>query len=163
MNNASDTLPTNTYILFPVVQNHKTCISAEKRKIEILLVDDSEDDAFLTMRELKRQKLVDRVIHLRDGDEILNFLRNEESYINGYITDSVKIILLDLRMPKISGQEVLRNLKSDVLTMFIPVVVLAFADYDPGIDEGYELGAYSHIVKPFRYANFSEIIAHLNL
>src|SRR5688572_26710591 len=132
-------------------------------ELEILLVEDNPDDAELTMRALKKQHLANHVIHLTDGAEALDFLFGTGQYIGRNISNVPKVILLDLKMPKINGLEVLQRIKSDSNTKMVPVVILTSSAEDPDIKKSYELGANSYIVKPVDFNNFAKIISDLGM
>jgi two-component system response regulator len=131
--------------------------------VEIILVEDNPDDAALTIRALKKQNLANRLVHLKDGAEALDFLFATGLY-QGRNTDYVpKVILLDLKMPKINGIEVLQKVKSDAIMKTIPVVVLTSSAEDPDIKKCYELGANSYIVKPVEFENFTQKISEIGM
>jgi two-component system, response regulator len=132
-------------------------------EIEILLIEDNMDDAELTIRALKRKNLANNLIHLKDGAEALDFIFGEGSYTGRDVNTLLKVILLDLKMPKVGGLEVLQKIKSDTRTKNIPVVILTSSAEDPDIKRSYALGANSYIVKPVEFANFSKTIADLGL
>jgi two-component system response regulator len=132
-------------------------------EIEILLIEDNMDDAELTIRALKRKNLANNLIHLKDGAEALDFIFGEGAYTGRDVNTLLKVILLDLKMPKVGGLEVLQKIKSDTRTKNIPVVILTSSAEDPDIKRSYALGANSYIVKPVEFANFSKTIADLGL
>jgi two-component system response regulator len=131
------------------------------REISVILVEDNMDDAALTIRALKKNNLANNLIHLQDGEEALDFLFAEGKYEGRSMDNIVKVILLDLKMPKVNGIEVLKRIKSDPKTKTIPVVVLTSSAEDPDIKKCYELGANSYIVKPVEFDNFSKTVADL--
>lgn len=128
------------------------------KEIEILIVEDNPGDAELTIRALKRRKLANHIIHLEDGAEALNFI-----FGNGDadISHVPRLVLLDLKMPKVSGLEVLQKIKEDPRTRHIPVVILTSSSEDPDVKRSYELGANSYIVKPVEFDKFSQTVADL--
>ena len=130
--------------------------------IEILFVEDSVDDAALTMRGLKKSGLSNAIFHVKDGAEALDFLYCKGAYALRNCEDHPKLILLDLKMPKVSGIEVLEKIKSNMELKTIPVVILTSSKEDPDIKRCYELGANSYIVKPVESDNFFQIIKDLN-
>jgi two-component system response regulator len=133
----------------------------ENTEIEIVLVEDNPSDAEMTIRALKKSNLANKIIHLRDGAEALDFIFGTGQY-EGRNTDLCpKVILLDLKMPKVSGIEVLQKVKADERTKTIPVVVLTSSKEDPDIRQCYELGVNSYIVKPVGFENFSKSISDL--
>jgi two-component system response regulator len=131
-------------------------------QIEIILVEDNQDDAALVIRALKKNNLANKLIHLKDGAEALDFifgkLADEDAIIK-----APKVILLDLKMPKVNGIEVLEKVKGDPRTKMIPVVILTSSAEDPDIKRCYDLGANSYIVKPVEFDNFSKAVADLGL
>lgn len=129
--------------------------------IEILFVEDSIDDANLTMRALKKGGLINTICHVKDGAEALDFLYGKAAFASRNLHQHPKLILLDLKMPKVSGMEVLQKIKSDPQLKTIPVVILTSSKEDPDIKSCYELGANSYIVKPVENENFFETIKNL--
>ncbi len=123
--------------------------------VEILLVEDNPDDAGLTIRALKKYNLANHLLHLQDGEEALNFIFGEK------MTSLPKIILLDLKMPKVDGIEVLRKIKSDEKKKVIPVVVLTSSKEDRDIVESYKLGVNAYIVKPVDFDKFVKAISEI--
>lgn len=129
--------------------------------IEILFAEDSIDDATLTLRALNKGGLTNPIFHVKDGAEALDFMYCKGDYASRNIHEHLKLILLDLKMPKVSGIEVLEKLKSDPMLKTIPVVILTSSKEDPDIKRCYELGANSYIVKPVESDNFFQIIKEL--
>lgn len=132
-------------------------------EVEILLVEDSASDAEMTIRALKKNNLANKLLHVSDGAEALDFLFAEGKYVGRQIENKPKVILLDLKMPKVSGIEVLRKIKSDARTKKIPVVVLTSSKEDPDIQECYDLGVNSYVVKPLSFDEFSKAVSNLGL
>ncbi|MCZ8284826.1 MAG: response regulator [Bacteroidia bacterium] len=132
-----------------------------KHEIEILLVEDNPNDAELTLRALKKRHLANRIVHLKNGEEALNFIHGKHEFEGRDVSNQPKLVLLDLKMPKVDGIEVLRNLKSDAATKTIPVVVLTSSKEDPDIKICYELGVNSYIVKPVGFEAFVKAISEL--
>lgn len=132
-------------------------------KIEILLVEDNINDAELTMRALRSNKIANQIFHLKDGAEAIDFIFGIGQYEGRDTNDLPKVILLDLKMPKVSGIEVLKKLKSEEATKSIPVVVLTSSKEDPDVRICYEFGANSYIVKPVDFDNFQKVVADLGL
>ena len=130
--------------------------------IEILFAEDSIDDATLTLRALKKGGLTNPIFHVKDGAEALDFMYCKGDYTSRNIHDHLKLILLDLKMPKVSGIEVLEKIKSDSMFKTIPVVILTSSKEDPDIKRCYELGANSYIVKPVESDNFFQTIKELS-
>lgn len=133
------------------------------QEVEILIVEDSMDDAELAIRALKKSKLANNIVHLTDGVLALDFIFGIGTYAGRNTQRVPKVILLDLKMPKVSGIEVLRRIKADPVMKSIPVVVLTSSAEDPDIKKCYELGANSYIVKPVEFVNFSKIITDLGM
>ena len=134
-----------------------------EKEVEILIVEDNPDDAELAIRALKKSNLANHVTHLSDGAEALDFLFGTGSFLNRNVTNVPKVILLDLKMPKVNGLEVLQRIKSDPLTKMIPVVILTSSAEDPDVKKSYALGANSYIVKPVDFNNFAKIISNLGM
>ena len=131
--------------------------------IEILLVEDNANDVRLTLHAFKRHKLVNRIHVVRDGAEALEFLFCVGAYAERSIDDAPKVVLLDLKLPKVDGLEVLRHIKADPRTCTIPVVMLTSSREERDIVESYQLGVNSYIVKPVDFEQFSEVARLLGL
>ena len=127
-------------------------------EVEILLVEDNPDDAELTLRALTRHNLANRVHVARDGAEALDFLLGDSSR-----APVPKVILLDLKLPKVDGLDVLRRIKENDRTKAIPVVVLTSSREEPDIVTSYRLGANSYIVKPVDFEAFVRAVADVGL
>ena len=112
--------------------------------VEILLIEDDEDDASLTIMALKRKNLVNNLIRLKDGVQAIDFVFSQGEFADRPLNEFPKVILLDLKMPKMSGIDVLRRIKSDSRTKHIPVVVLTSSKENPDLAICYELGANSY-------------------
>lgn len=134
-----------------------------EQDIEILIVEDNSSDAEMTIRALKKNNLANKLIHLKDGAEALNFIFAEGNYSYRKVENVPKVILLDLKMPKLNGIEVLQKIKSDERTKKIPVVVLTSSKEDPDIQECYRLGVNSYVVKPVEFDKFVKAISELGL
>lgn len=132
-------------------------------EVEILIVEDNLNDAELTIRALKKHNLANNLIHLVDGELALDFLFGTGPYSGRNLSNMPKVILLDLKMPKINGLEVLERVKMDPRTKMIPVVILTSSAEDPDIKKSYELGANSYIVKPVEFDNFAKTVTDLGL
>ncbi len=135
---------------------------ADFEKVEILLVEDNHTDAELTVRALKKHKLANSVTWLKDGAQALDFLFSMGPYA-GHERQNPRLILLDLKLPKIDGIEVLRRVKADAQTRRVPVVVLTSSAEERDIVDSYELGVNSYIVKPVDFEQFSETVAKAGL
>ena len=125
--------------------------------VEVLLIEDNPEDAELTIRVLKKHHLANNLIHLQDGEAALDFLFAEGS------SNIPRLILLDLKMPKMSGMQVLEKVKSDDELKSIPVVILTSSQEDPDIAKCYSLGANSYIVKPVDSNNFFNAIKEMGM
>ncbi|OFX27673.1 MAG: two-component system response regulator [Bacteroidetes bacterium GWA2_31_9b] len=132
-------------------------------EIEILLVEDNPNDAELTIRALKKSNLANNIVHVIDGEEALNFIFCREKYSTREKPSLPKVILLDLKLPKVDGLEVLKELKSNELTKTIPVVMLTSSKEERDIIESYKLGVNSYIAKPVDFDQFVEAIKNLGL
>jgi len=131
--------------------------------IEILLVEDNLDDAGLTIRALTKANLGNKLIHLTDGAEALDFIFAKGNFSDRKIEDKPKLILLDLKMPKVDGLQVLKAIKSDEKTKLIPVVIMTSSKEEQDIIESYKLGVNSYVVKPVGFDNFSKAVSQLGL
>ncbi len=125
--------------------------------VEVLLIEDNPDDAELTIRVLKKHNLANNLVHLQDGEEALEFLFAEGN------NNIPKLILLDLKMPKVDGIEVLRKLKNNEQKKIIPVVILTSSKEERDIIESYHLGVNAYVVKPVEFDKFVEAVAKLGL
>jgi two-component system response regulator len=131
--------------------------------VDILLVEDNPQDAELTIRALKKHNLANRLITVEDGAEALDFLLCRGKYATRDVGHPPKVVLLDLKLPKVSGLEVLRALKQDEKTRAIPVVIVTSSREDPDIKTAYALGANSYVVKPVDFDAFAEAVSSLGL
>src|SRR4051812_17196370 len=122
-----------------------------KEQVEILLVEDNPEDAQLSIMALEESNIVNNIIHLKDGAEALDYIFREGVYADKPADNNPKVMLLDLKMPKMNGLEVLRRIKSDILTKKIPVVVFTSSNEDPDVKECYNLGVNSYVVKPLNF------------
>jgi CheY-like chemotaxis protein len=130
--------------------------------VQILLIEDNPHDAELALRALKTQGLANQVQLLQDGAEALDFLFGDASGVRK-INHQPKVILLDLKLPKVDGLEILRRLKADARTKAIPVVVMTSSQEEQDIVESYRLGVNSYIVKPVDFDKFAQSVADLGL
>jgi two-component system response regulator len=128
-----------------------------KDAVELLLVEDNASDEELTLHVLKKYNLANRIMVVRDGAEALEFLFNDG------VGDVPKLILLDLKLPKLNGLEVLGQIKAEARTRMIPVVVLTSSREDADLAACYQLGVNSYIVKPVDFAQFTECVRQLGL
>ncbi len=132
-------------------------------EVEILLVEDSEADAELTLRALKKRNLANRVTRVCDGEEALDFVFARGAYGARQIEHKPKVILLDLKLPKVDGLEVLQAIKRDPRTQSIPVVMLTSSKEEKDVVESYRLGVNSYIVKPVDFNKFAAAVEELGL
>ena len=134
-----------------------------KRSVEILLVEDNPSDVELTLHALRKNNLANHVEVLRDGAEALDFLLCRGAYADRPPRSRPRVILLDLKLPKIDGLEVLREIKGDPATRCIPVVMLTSSREEQDIVESYNLGVNSYIVKPVDFEQFTVAVYKLGL
>jgi len=127
-------------------------------EVEILLVEDNPNDAELAIRALKKHNLANHVAVVTDGEEALEFMFARGKYAKRNVESGPKIILLDLKLPKVGGLEVLREIKSDPRTKVIPVIVLTSSKEEKDIVESYKLGVNSYISKPVDFDKFVESV-----
>jgi CheY-like chemotaxis protein len=133
------------------------------RKKIILLVEDNPDDELLAIRALEKNNIMNEVVVARDGAEALDYLFGAGAYAGRDMSVMPQIILLDLKLPKVDGLEVLRRLRNDERTKLLPVVVLTSSKEERDLTESYSLGANSYIRKPVNFAQFTEAIRQLGL
>ena len=134
-----------------------------ENEVEILLVEDNPRDAELALRALKKRHLANHLVWVKDGAEALDYIFGMSADAPQAINPVPKVILLDLKLPKVDGLEVLRRLKGDERTKHIPVVVLTSSREEQDIVQSYRLGVNGYIVKPVDFENFSEAVAQLGL
>lgn len=130
-------------------------------EVEILLVEDNPHDAEMTLRVLRKNHIANRVLHVKDGEQALDFIFAEGVYAKRAIKSIPKVVLLDLKLPKVNGIEVLARLKSDERTKIIPVVMLTSSREDSDLQKCYELGVNSYVVKPVGFEYFVKTISDL--
>lgn len=131
--------------------------------VEILLVEDNPRDAELAIRAFEKQNLSNSLVWLKDGQEAIDFLFREGTYSTPRIYEPPKVILLDLKLPKIDGLEVLQRIRSDNRTQTIPVVILTSSREEQDIIKSYHLGVNSYIVKPVNFNNFTKSISEVGM
>jgi two-component system, response regulator len=129
--------------------------------LDIILVEDNPDDVELTLDALKTHKLSNRVKVLRDGEEALDYFFGMGKYAGRDVCDRPKVILLDLKLPKVDGLEVLRRIRSDERTNTLPVVVLTSSNEQKDRIDSYHLGVNSYIVKPVEFDSFARAVAQI--
>ena len=135
----------------------------ETNEIEILLVEDSQDDLDMTLRSLRKANFANRIEIARDGAEALEFIFCEGAHVGRKIENTPKMILLDLKLPKVDGMEVLKRIKGDPRTKAIPVVILTSSKEQRDVVESYHLGVNSYIVKPVNFEGFAAAIKELGM
>lgn len=131
--------------------------------VHILLVEDNAKDLKLTMNALTKRNLANKIDVARDGEEALDYLLCRGQHSSRTFDDLPRLVLLDLKLPKVDGIEVLRTLKSNPRTQPIPVVILTGSKEEKDLVEGYRLGANAYIQKPVDFDNFREIVEQLGL
>lgn len=131
------------------------------KMVEILLVEDNPNDAMLTKRSLDKQNLANNLIWLEDGEQALDFLFTRGKFADRNPDIQPRLILLDLKMPKINGLEVLKAIRSDERTREIPTVVMTSSREEPDLKKAYALGTNSYIVKPVDFEKFSKCISEV--
>jgi two-component system response regulator len=129
----------------------------------ILLVEDNPDDEALTLRALKKNNIKNEVVVARDGAEALDYLFGEGAYSGRDVRVVPQVILLDLKLPKVDGFEVLRKVRADERTKRLPVVILTSSNEEQDRISGYDLGANSYVRKPVEFSNFIEAVRQLGL
>src|SRR5688572_27565660 len=132
-------------------------------KIDIVLCEDNGNDAELTIRALSKQGLAKSLIHLKDGEELLHYIYCTGAYTGRNADVLPRLIILDLKMPKIDGLEAVRKLKSDKRTSMIPVVLLSSSKEEKDIKESYRLGVNSYIVKPVEFEGYVKVVSTMGL
>jgi len=132
-------------------------------EVQILLVEDNPNDVELTLRALKKHNLANKVHVAKDGAEALEYIFANGAYAHRKVDDRPKVVLLDLKLPKVDGLEVLRRIKSHERTKIIPVVVLTSSKEERDLLETYRLGANSYITKPVDFDKFVESVSELGL
>ena len=131
------------------------------KDIQILLVEDNKSDALLTIRALKKHNLANNLIHLIDGAQALDFIFGKGEYAGRDVENTPKVIFLDIKMPKVSGLEVLRAIKGDERTKRIPIVMMTSSKEEKDIFDSHQLGVNSYVVKPVGFENFAKTISEL--
>ncbi len=130
--------------------------------VEVLLVEDNITDAELTIRELRKHNMANNLVHVKNGEEALEFLFATGRFAGTRdVQHPPKVVLLDIQMPKVNGIEVLQKLKEDPRTRSLPVVILTSSKESPDIQRCYDLGVNSYIVKPVNFESFAEAIKSL--
>ena len=133
------------------------------RELDILLVEDNQDDMDLALHALRREKLANSIFVARDGEEALDFLFCRGAFAQRSFDHPPKLVLLDLKLPKVDGMEVLKQVKSDPRTKTIPVVIMTSSKEERDLVAGYNLGANSYIQKPVDFEQFRETVKSVGL
>lgn len=129
----------------------------------ILLVEDNPDDVALTLRAFKKNKIMNKFVIAKDGAEALDYLNGTGEYEGRDINDIPQIVLLDLKLPKVNGLEVLKAIREEERTQLLPVVILTSSKEQQDLIDGYSLGANSYIRKPVDFEQFTEAVRQLGL
>jgi CheY-like chemotaxis protein len=135
----------------------------EIHEVEILLVEDNQDDLDMTFRALRKANLTNHIQAVRDGAEALDFIFCQGAFVGRKFESPPKVILLDLKLPKINGMDVLKRIKSDPRTKMIPVVVLTSSKEQKDVIESYNLGVNSYMVKPVNFEGFAATVKDLGM
>lgn len=135
----------------------------EHHEVEILLIEDNPEEAELTIRGLKKYNLANKLLHIDDGEEALEFIFSTGKYAENKAPLHPKLILLDLKLPKVDGLQILREIKANEATKTIPVAVLTSSKEEKDIIESYKLGVNSYIVKPVNFESFTKAVSELGL
>ena len=133
----------------------------EQNVVDILLVEDNPRDAEMTIRALKKHSLANRLIHVEDGEQAMNFLFGQGRYQNRAEALPPRVVFLDLKLPKVNGLEVLKAIRADARTHAVPVVMVTSSAEDPDIQAAYDLGANSYVIKPVEFGAFMEVMETL--
>lgn len=131
--------------------------------VDILLAEDSDADAEMTLRALRKSNIGNRVHRVRDGQEALDFLARTGAYAGASPSRHLKLVLLDLKMPKVDGAEVLRQLRANETFRTLPVVVMTSSNEERDISQSYLLGANSYVVKPIDFTQFASTVVEIGL
>lgn len=135
----------------------------ELNEVEILLVEDNMSDAELVIRALRKVNLANHLVHLKDGEEALAFIFATGAFSGREKANMPKVILLDIKMPKVDGIEVLRQIKANPETRLIPVVIMTSSKEEQDMFKSYELGVNSFVVKPVGFTEFAKAVSELGL
>ena len=149
--------------LFILACQNKYSMNSKFKEVEILLVEDNITDAELIIRSLRKVNLANNLVHVKDGVEALEFIFATGAFAEREIKNMPKVILLDIKMPKVDGIEVLRQIRANANTKFIPIVIMTSSKEEQDILKSYELGANSFVVKPVNFNDFAKAVSELGL
>jgi two-component system response regulator len=135
----------------------------ESVEVEILLVEDNMADAELALHAFKKHKIANHVLHVQDGAEALDFLFSRGAYTNQPLLQNPRLILLDLKLPKVDGLQVLKELKGNPATKAIPTILLTSSNEERDLVASYQLGVNSYIQKPVNFMEFQDVVRQLGL
>jgi CheY-like chemotaxis protein len=130
---------------------------------DILIVEDNPNDVLLTIRSLKKHKLANSIIHVSDGQAALDYIFGEGAHQGRNVMEQPRVVLLDLKLPKLDGLQVLARIRADQRTKLLPVVILTSSQEESDLVQSYNLGANSYIVKPVEFENFAKSIYEIGL
>jgi len=131
--------------------------------VEILLVEDNPADAELTLHALKKSQLANKMQHVCDGEEALDFIFCRNAFSHRRIDNGPRLVLLDLKLPKVDGLQVLQAVKSDQRTRALPIIILTSSKEEQDLVRSYRLGVNSYIQKPVNFAEFQDVVRHLGM
>ncbi len=134
-----------------------------RKDVEILLVEDNPDDVELTLHALRQERLANHIEVARDGEEALDYLFCRGPYAQRSFEQAPRVVLLDLKLPKVDGMEVLREIKKDPRTRAIPIVILTASREECDLVNGYHLGVNGYVQKPVDFDNFRNLVKQLGL
>lgn len=135
----------------------------EINEVEILIIEDNPNDAEMALRAFKKNQLTNKVLVLRDGESALNFIFSKNEYASRVHAEKPRLILLDLKLPKVDGLQVLKAIKSDPEAKIIPVVVLTSSQQESDMIKSYKLGVNSYIIKPVDFNKFVDAVNEVGL
>lgn len=135
----------------------------EDKTVEILLVEDSDQDAELSIRALKKSNVVNNIVRLKNGEEAMDFIFGEGQFKHRSIKNQPKVVLLDLKMPKVDGLEVLKAIREREETKELPVVILTSSKEEQDLVKSYKLGVNSYIVKPVEFTSFTKAVSDIGM